>query len=532
MSKLAGLYGRVSTLQQEQEATIDSQVAALESYAQAQGYQLSKELYFLDRAVSGAQLDRPALNRLRDQAGEGQFEVILCLSPDRLARQQAYQYVLLAELRRAGVEVIFVNQPAIRNDPQGQLLLNIQGVFAEYERAVITERLRRGKLYRVRQGQLQNPVAPYGYHYIPVGELHGGHWEIEPNEAEVVRWIYQWYTQPDQPTILEIVTRLNQLEEQAPPRSKRWQFSTVQKILKQSDYTGQAYYNRTRTCYDVVGRPRHIGRGRKQKPDHLPRPEEEWIQLKVPAILTQDLWQQAQERLAMKKQFAVRNNQHNFYLLRALLVCRECGWTLVGRTSQGKQTYYCHNQGKLLSPDVPKHSCHIDAEVIEPLVWEELTKLLHNPRLMADAWQSQNQLQPICPDEVVDLQNRLKTLDRQWRRLLDLFQEEKIEKVELTERKERLDREKETLQERLRQSQSEDHQHQSREQIFQDFAIFCQQIEAGLGHPTPELQQEIIRLLIDHVVVGQDEIVIKHIVPTDDNCRLLPRRRHDCVLIG
>lgn len=525
MSKLAGLYARVSTLQQEQEATIDSQVAALESYAQGQGYQLSEERYFLDQAVSGAQLDRPALNRLRDQASEGQFEVILCLSPDRLARQQAYQYVLLAELRRAGVEVIFVNQPTIGNDPQGQLLLNIQGVFAEYERAVITERLRRGKLYRVRQGQLQNPVAPYGYHYNPVGELHGGHWEIESNEAQVVRWIYAWYTQPDQPTIWEIVARLNQLGEQAPPRGQRWQFSTVQSILKQADYTGQAYYNRTRTCYEVVGRPRRIGRGRKQEPVHLPRPTEEWIPYQVPAILTQDLWQQAQERLAMKKQFAVRNNKHNFYLLRSLLTCSECGWTLVGRTSQGKQTYYCRNQGKLLSPDVPKHACHIAAEVIEPLVWDELTRLLHYPGLMEDAWQSQNQLQPVGPDEMGDMQNRLKTLDRQWQRLLDLFQEEKIEKAELTGRKERLDREKETLQERLRQGHSEAHQQQSRQQIFQDFANFCQQIEAGLDHPTPELQQEIIRLLIDHVVVGQDEIVIKHIVPTDDNCRLIPRRR-------
>jgi site-specific DNA recombinase len=525
MSKVAGLYARVSTLQQEQEATIDSQVAALETYAQAQGYQLSEERYFLDQAVSGAQLDRPALNRLRDQAAEGQFEVILCLSPDRLARQQAYQYVLLAELRRAGVEVIFVNQPAISNDPQGQLLLNIQGVFAEYERAVITERLRRGKLYRVRQGQLQNPVAPYGYHYIPVREPHGGHWEIDPSEAQVVRWIYEWYTQSDQPTIWGIVTRLNQLGEQAPPRGKCWQFSTVQSILNQADYTGQAYYNRTRTCYEVIGRPRRIGRGRIQKPSRLPRPKEEWIQLKVPPILTQDLWQQAQERLAMKKQFAVRNNKHNFYLLRSLLVCKECGWTLVGRTSQGKQTYYCRNQGKLLSPDVPKHSCHIAAEVIEPLIWDKLTRLLHNPHLMEDAWQSQNQFQPVCPDEVTDIQNRLKTLDRQWRRLLDLFQEEKIEKAELSERKERLEREKETLQERLRQSQSKTHQQEARKQIFQDFANFSQQIEAGLDHPTPELQQEIIRLLIDHVVVGPDEIVIKHIVPTDDDCRLIPKRR-------
>lgn len=266
MNRLAALYARVSTLQQEQEATIESQVAAIESYAQAQGYRLSQELYFLDQAVSGAKLARPALDRLRDLAPEGLFEVVLCLSPDRLARQYAHQWVLMDELQRAGVKVLFVNQPPVGDDPQGQLLLGIQGLFAEYERAIITERLRRGKLYRVRQGQLVNPVAPYGYRYIPVSQSGGGHWEINPVEAAVVRQIYAWYTAEDQPTLWQIAQRLKDLGSQAPPRRQNWTYSTVQSILKQPNYTGQAYYNRTRACPEAVGRPRKIGRGLKRKP--------------------------------------------------------------------------------------------------------------------------------------------------------------------------------------------------------------------------------------------------------------------------
>jgi len=525
MDKIAALYARVSTLQQEQEATIDSQVAAIENYAQAQGYELVKELYFLDQAVSGAQLDRPALNRLRDQAAEGLFVVVLCLSPDRLARQYAHQWVLLNELHRAGVEVVFVNQPAVSKDPQGQLFLGIQGLFSEYERAMITERLRRGKLYRVRQGQLVNPVPPYGYRYIPVSQPHGGRWELDPREAQVVRWIYEWYIQPEQPSIWEIVARLSQLGEQAPPRGQAWRFSTVESILKQADYTGQAYYNRTQTNYEAIGRPRRIGRGRKQRPLRDPRPKEEWISVTVPAILTSTVFQQAQERLAMKKQMARRNNQLNFYLLRGLLVCSVCGRTLAGRTYQGKQTYFCYHQGQKRSPDVPAHCCTITAEVVEPLIWAELTQLLRNPRLMEDAWQSQNSSQTVELDEMSRWQNRLKTLDRQWQRLLDLFQNEQIEKPDLVTRKEQLDRERETIQEHLRQSQGLAHQQQSREQIIQKFTSFCQQIETGLDHPTVELQQDVIRLLIDHVVVGPDEIVIKHIVPTDDDCRLIPGHR-------
>ena len=137
MAEVAALYARVSTTQQEQEATIESQVAALESYAQQQGYTLAPAYYFLDNGVSGAQLVRPALEWLRDQAAAGAFAVVLCLSPDRLARQCAHQWVLLDEVQRAGVKVIFSNQAPVSDEPQGQLLLGIQGRFAEYERAMI-----------------------------------------------------------------------------------------------------------------------------------------------------------------------------------------------------------------------------------------------------------------------------------------------------------------------------------------------------------------------------------------------------------
>jgi DNA invertase Pin-like site-specific DNA recombinase len=297
MTQRAALYARVSTLQQEQEATIESQVAALEAFGRQHGFHLSPDLYFLDQGVSGAQMDRPALNRLRDLAPEGAFDAVLCLSPDRLARQYVYQWVLLDELRRVGVEMLFVNQPTVANGPQGQLMLGVQGLFAEYERALITERLRRGKLYRMRQGQLVNPNPPYGYQYVPMSEPHGGRWVPDPVEAEIVRHIYLWYTD-DGLTITAIVDRLNQPETQARPRGKRWTYSTVQTVLKQPAYTGRAYYNRTRTCHEAVGRPKKSGRGTLRRPSHEPRSREEWIEIPVPALMDEALWQRAQERLA------------------------------------------------------------------------------------------------------------------------------------------------------------------------------------------------------------------------------------------
>jgi site-specific DNA recombinase len=133
---------------------------------------------------------------------------MLCYSPDRLARHYAHQWVLLDELRRVGIEVLFVNQPAAPDGPQGQLFLGIQGLFAEYERVQITERLRRGKLYLMRQGKLVSPNPPYGYRYIPMSEPDGGRWVVNPVEAEVARSIYRWYTEGEL-TITQIVDRLN-----------------------------------------------------------------------------------------------------------------------------------------------------------------------------------------------------------------------------------------------------------------------------------------------------------------------------------
>ncbi len=525
MSQLAALYARVSTLQQEDEATIDSQVAAVEAFARNHDYVLSPDLYFLDRAVSGYRLDRPALDRLRDLAAAGLFPVVLCLDVDRLARKYAHQWLLVDELQRQGIRVVFVSHPAMDDTPQGQLLLGVQGLFAEYERAMITERLRRGKLYRIRQGRLVNPVPPYGYRYIHVGEPNGGQWEIHPVEAAVVRQIYLWYTDHAGLPLWQIVKRLEGLGPEAPPRGAHWRYSTVQAILTQPAYTGRTHYNRTQTCQEAIGQPKKHGRGVRRSVSHVPRSMEEWIAVQVPALVDEETWQRAQERLVMKRKFAQRNNNRRFYLLRGLLVCDVCGRTLIGRSSRGTAVYHCTHGGQDRPPDVPPHRRVIASAVVEPVVWEAVSELLRNPILLADAWESQQDAQAGTPDEAARLQARLKTLTDQWERLVDLFQDGTLSKDDLARRKARLDEERAGTERRLAAMTRQADQQRAKEQMLQDFTVFCEQIETRLASPTPALQQEVIRLLIDHIVVEENEIVIKHIIPTDDDCRLLPGRR-------
>ena len=186
----AAIYARVSTGRQERDQTIDSQLTALRQWATAQGHELRPDHVFTDEGYSGARLDRPGLDRLRDAAREGEFDVLAVFSPDRLARKYAYQALLLEELRRAGCEVAFVQRP-VSDDPHDQLLLQIQGAVAEYERAVLGERFRRGKLHKARAGQWTAGKAPYGYRYIPKRDGVPGHLVVEEAEAEVVRMLYR-----------------------------------------------------------------------------------------------------------------------------------------------------------------------------------------------------------------------------------------------------------------------------------------------------------------------------------------------------
>ena len=170
----AAIYARVSTERQEREQTVASQVALLAAWAAAHGHELPEEHRFVDEGYSGARLDRPGLDRLRDAAHDGAVELVVVLSPDRLARRYAYQVLLLEELRRAGCRVVFLQHP-ISDDPDDQLLLQIQGAIAEYERAVMRERFRRGKLHRARAGQYLGSTPPYGYRYVPKGDGAPGH---------------------------------------------------------------------------------------------------------------------------------------------------------------------------------------------------------------------------------------------------------------------------------------------------------------------------------------------------------------------
>jgi DNA invertase Pin-like site-specific DNA recombinase len=264
-------YARVSSEQQTTAQTIRSQVAALRQRILEDGLALLPEHEFIDEGYSGATLLRPALERLRDLIATGALDCVYVHSPDRLARKYAYQVLLVDEWQRAGVEVIFLNR-ALGQSPEDDLLLQVQGMVAEYERAKILERSRRGKRHAAQAG-LPSVLsgAPYGYRYVSVAEGGGqARYEPIPEQARVVQQIFTWIGR-ERASIGAVCRRLQQAGEPSPKGKSYWDRTTVWGILKNPAYMGQAgfgkparYRGRGNCCGLYVG----LGRSR----GGLPRP--------------------------------------------------------------------------------------------------------------------------------------------------------------------------------------------------------------------------------------------------------------------
>ena len=290
--KSIALYARVSSERQAQQATIDSQIVALRQRAETDGHVVIPHDIYTDDGFSGATLVRPALERLRDHIAEGGLEILYVHSPDRLARRYAYQVLLLDEFRARGVQVIFLLGPSGQS-AEDELLVQVQGMIAEYERAKILECNRRGKLHRARQG-LVSPLsgAPYGYLYIRKSDGAPATYQVLLHEAKIVRRIYNSLVR-DQKPIAQIVRELNADEIPTRRGAPRWDRTTVWAILRNPAYMGKAAYGKTesterrqllRPIRNKPAVPRHA------KSACRDRPTEQWIYVDVPAIISVDVF--------------------------------------------------------------------------------------------------------------------------------------------------------------------------------------------------------------------------------------------------
>jgi site-specific DNA recombinase len=324
----AGLYARVSSDQQAQAQTIESQLTALRARIEADGAQLGPENEFVDEDYSGSTLIRPDLERLRDVIASGGLDRLYVHSPDRLARKYAYQVLLVDEWQRAGIEIVFLNHE-LGGSPEDELLLQVQGMIAEYERAKILERSRRGKRHKAQGGSVSVLAgAPYGYRYITVAEGGGqARYEVCEEEARVVRQVFNWVGR-QRLSIGEVCRRLRAAGVQTRRGKSWWDRTSVWDMLRNPAYRGQAAFGKTRSG---ALQPRlRAQRGHRLQPRRASSshdvPSAEWLLIPVPALVSEELFAAVQEQLEENRRRAREGQRGARYLLQGLLVCACCGY--------------------------------------------------------------------------------------------------------------------------------------------------------------------------------------------------------------
>lgn len=520
--KTAAIYARVSSDQQKEEKTIASQTAALVEFARSEGYGVPAEWIFEDEGYSGANLVRPGLERVRDLAAEGQIQAVLVLSPDRLSRKYAYQVLLIEELARHGVQVVFIKTPK-SDSPEDQLLLQFQGMIAEYERAQILERSRRGKLHRARQGEVSVlGGAPYGYRYVRKSEERAGYYEVIEAEAQVVRQAYELYTFEGL-SIGGVTRRLNELSVPTKKQGAQWERSTVWAMLRNPAYKGTACFGKTQTAarQRTSNRLLRLRAGlptRNSASHELPR--EQWIEIAVPALIEADTFAVAQERLANNKKLSSRRTIAPS-ILQGLVHCRHCGYALyrTATRSSARKIYYYRCLGSDAWRYAGKARCDerpIRQDLLEHIVWTELVRLIEDPTLI----QAELTRRLEVARNASPAKRRQETLTREltqtrkrMERLLTAYQEDLLSLDELRRRMPELRRREQSLQDELQALHTQVADQAAYLRLAQTLSTFLDSLRANVQTLDVPDRQRIARLLVKEVVVGHDTITIRHSIP-------------------
>jgi site-specific DNA recombinase len=520
----AAIYARVSSEQQAQQQTIASQVAALRERVASDGLPLEEELCFLDDGYSGTTLVRPALERLRDLAAAGSFQRLYVHSPDRLARRYAYQVLLVDELRREQIEIVFLNRP-IGVSPEEDLLLQMQGMIAEYERAKILERSRRGRRHAAQRGAVSAlGGAPYGYRYLPKTRDAEAQYQVVPEQARIVEQLFEWVGH-DQLSLEEVRRRLAAQRVPSPGGRERWTRTTLWKLLKNQAFCGTAIFGKTER---VPRQPRlrpfrghpAVPRSTTTKRAAVSSPP---ISIPVPALVSAELFAIVQQQLEDNRQRRLGQTRRSF-LLQGLLECACCGYAYTGRRTQKYAYYGC------LGGDASRWGgqkvCHnklVRIDCLDEAIWNDVTALLQNPRLLQEE-QERRLEEPATTAQHTKLTQQVQQAQRAVSRLIDAYQDGLLDKQEweprLTRARARLEQLR-TEQQRLADIAS---QQATLRETRAGLEQFTTEIRRGLEQADWNTRREILRTLIHRIQIEPKQVRITYriqIPPFASNERIL-----------
>jgi site-specific DNA recombinase len=520
--KPAVIYARVSWPKQKEAHTIASQTEALRLFALQQGFSVPDDWVIEDEGYSGATLIRPGLERVRDLAAEGQIDAVLVYSPDRLSRKYAYQVLLIEEFARNNVQTIFIKAPQTET-PEDQLLLQFQGMIAEYERAQILERSRRGKRHHALQGSVSVlGHAPYGYRYIRKSEHSPASHVVIDAEATVVRMVYDCYTMRG----LSIGAITHLLNEQCVPtrnRSSHWERAVVWSMLRNPAYKGTAYFNKTKTSKrQRITRPTRLRGGNAPRDcTRQERPRDEWIEIPVPPIITEETFALAAEQLQANKERAARRTITPS-VAQGLVSCRKCGYALyrhATRTSARTIRYYCC-QGADAWRHIGGAICDtkpVRQDVLDEVVWHEVVKLLESPQLIQEELErrlvASRDADPAKQREGI-LQRELERVQKSMERLMTAYQEDLLSLDDLRGRMPELRKRQQAIRAELDAIENQIADRTGYLRLAETVTSFLARLHETAKTLDVLERQRIVRLLVKEILVSNDAIVIRHSIPT------------------
>jgi site-specific DNA recombinase len=512
MSTPAAIYARVSSDRQREQETIASQTAAVKEYADAHAYGVPPEWVFEDDGYSGTTLVRPGLEAVRDLAAAGHIAAVLVYAPDRLSRKYAYQILLTEEFARLGVAVVYRNAPPAHT-PEEHLLVQVQGMIAEYERAQLVERTRRGKRHKARGGSVNVlSAAPYGYRYVKKTDQVDASYQVDEAEAALVRQVFAAYTH-DGLSMYAIVRRLT--ERQVPTRKGgRWDPATLRKMLRNPAYIGKACFGKCgpSTRQRITRRLRLTGRLPPRDQARRERPREEWVEIPVPALISEETFAWAQAQLEQNTRFARRRTKRPT-LLQGLLVCAQCGYAVTRR----RQMYRCwgrdgweHANGPVCTAPTTRQD-HLDA-----LVWREVLRLLEDPTIveaeLARRRDAARQADPTRQrlDDLTRQQVRVATaMDR----LVTAYQQDLVTLDDLRARMPALRTQQQAIAVERQAIETAAVDQARYLRLSETLTEFGARLRARAETLDITERQKIVRLLIREIRIGPDGITICHSLP-------------------
>jgi site-specific DNA recombinase len=437
-------------------------------------------------------------------------------------RKYAYQVLLVDELHRAGVEVVLLNR-ALGQTPEDDLLLQVQGMVAEYERAKILERSRRGKRFAARNGTVSVLCgAPYGYRYV--SKLEGAdqaRYELCLEEARVVRQVFAWVGR-ERVSVGEVCRRLSRAGIRTRSGKTTWDRTTIWGMLKNPVYRGAAAFGKTRAA---AFQPRvRAQRGRALTPRRavttVDVSQEEWITVPVPALVSAELFAAVQEQLGENRRHARQSQRGARYLLQGLLCCASCGYAFYGKAispSAAKHHPTAYAYYRCIGADAYRfggqrlcHNPQVRTDLLDDAVWQEVRQLLEDPQRLLAEYERRRQQTASTPHQadVASLETQLTKLRQGMGRLIDSYAEGLIEKRDFEPRITRFKERVSALEAQAQDRRAEAELQQDLQLLIGHLDDFAVAVKSRLDQVDWHTQRALIRALVKRVEIAEGAVTV------------------------